>query len=265
MIEPKIDGLAINLDLRGRPPLPRRHPRRRHPGRGRDRQPAHDRDGAAAHARRRAPDAPRGAGRGLPATLGLPRAERAARRNRPEARTEPAERRRRLAAAEELGDHSRPPARGLGVRGRARGRAWSSRRSSRCSRGCASTASGRTRTPRGSSRSRRWPAAARTGRRRRGELDYEIDGIVIKVDSLDQQRRLGALHQRPRWARAYKWAPATAPTKLLEDRDPRRSHRRAQPMGDARAGRGRRRHRVDARRSTTSRTSTGRTSARATW
>src|SRR6476659_10019200 len=51
---------------------------------------------------------------------------------------------------------------------------------------------------------------------RRDELAYEIDGIVIKVDSLAQQRRLGALHQRPRWARAYKWAPATAPTKLLK-------------------------------------------------
>lgn len=49
---------------------------------------------------------------------------------------------------------------------------------------------------------------------RRAELDYEIDGIVIKVDSLDQQRRLGALHGRPRWARAYKWAPMTAQTKL---------------------------------------------------
>jgi DNA ligase (NAD+) len=51
---------------------------------------------------------------------------------------------------------------------------------------------------------------------RRIELDYEIDGIVIKVDSLDQQRRLGALHSRPRWARAYKWAPMTAQTRLLE-------------------------------------------------
>ena len=49
---------------------------------------------------------------------------------------------------------------------------------------------------------------------RRTELDYEIDGIVIKVDSLDQQRRLGALHQRPRWARAFKWAPMTAVTRL---------------------------------------------------
>jgi len=52
--------------------------------------------------------------------------------------------------------------------------------------------------------------------RRRVELDYEIDGVVIKVDSLDQQRRLGALHQRPRWARAFKWAPMTAQTKLLK-------------------------------------------------
>ena len=52
--------------------------------------------------------------------------------------------------------------------------------------------------------------------RRRTELDYEIDGIVIKVDSLEQQAILGALHQRPRWARAFKWAPMTAQTELLK-------------------------------------------------
>jgi len=57
-------------------------------------------------------------------------------------------------------------------------------------------------------------AACLEWERRRIELDYEIDGIVIKVDSLDQQRRLGALHQRPRWARAFKWAPMTAVTRL---------------------------------------------------
>ncbi|MGE5272663.1 MAG: NAD-dependent DNA ligase LigA [Verrucomicrobiota bacterium] len=60
--------------------------------------------------------------------------------------------------------------------------------------------------------------ACRAWETRRVELDYEIDGIVIKVDSLDQQRRLGALHSRPRWARAYKWAPMTAVTRLLEIR-----------------------------------------------
>jgi DNA ligase (NAD+) len=49
---------------------------------------------------------------------------------------------------------------------------------------------------------------------RRSELDYEIDGIVIKIDSFDQQARLGSLHERPRWARAFKWAPMTAVTRL---------------------------------------------------
>jgi DNA ligase (NAD+) len=53
---------------------------------------------------------------------------------------------------------------------------------------------------------------------RRAELDYEIDGIVIKVDDYRQQERLGALHQRPRWARAFKWAPMTAVTRLNEIR-----------------------------------------------
>jgi DNA ligase (NAD+) len=49
---------------------------------------------------------------------------------------------------------------------------------------------------------------------RRPSLDYEIDGVVVKVDSFDQQSRLGALHERPRWARAFKWAPSTAVTTL---------------------------------------------------
>jgi len=56
--------------------------------------------------------------------------------------------------------------------------------------------------------------ACRAWELRRRQLDYEIDGIVIKVDSYDQQRRLGALHERPRWARAFKWAPMTAVTRL---------------------------------------------------
>jgi DNA ligase (NAD+) len=56
--------------------------------------------------------------------------------------------------------------------------------------------------------------AIRAWEKRRIELDYEIDGIVIKVDNFAQQERLGALHQRPRWARAFKWAPMTATTRL---------------------------------------------------
>ena len=49
---------------------------------------------------------------------------------------------------------------------------------------------------------------------RRGDLGYEIDGIVIKLDSFEQQRSLGSLHGRPRFARAFKWAPTTAVTRL---------------------------------------------------
>ncbi len=56
--------------------------------------------------------------------------------------------------------------------------------------------------------------ACKEWERKRIGLDYEIDGIVIKVDSFEQQRRLGSLHERPRWARAFKWAPLTAQTKL---------------------------------------------------
>ncbi len=56
--------------------------------------------------------------------------------------------------------------------------------------------------------------ACRVWERKRADLDYEIDGIVVKVDDYEQQRRLGALHSRPRWARAFKWAPLTATTRL---------------------------------------------------
>ena len=50
--------------------------------------------------------------------------------------------------------------------------------------------------------------------RRRGELDFEIDGAVVKVDDLELQRRLGAVGRDPRWAVAWKFAPTTAVTKL---------------------------------------------------
>jgi DNA ligase (NAD+) len=56
--------------------------------------------------------------------------------------------------------------------------------------------------------------ACRDWERKRAELDYEIDGIVIKVDDYAQQQVLGSLHSRPRWSRAFKWAPLTATTRL---------------------------------------------------
>jgi DNA ligase (NAD+) len=50
---------------------------------------------------------------------------------------------------------------------------------------------------------------------RRDSLDYEIDGIVIKIDDLALQRQLGAVGREPRWAIAYKFPPTQATTKLL--------------------------------------------------
>lgn len=52
--------------------------------------------------------------------------------------------------------------------------------------------------------------------RERDELDYEIDGVVIKVDELDVQAQLGAASKDPRWAVAYKFKPREARTKLLD-------------------------------------------------
>jgi DNA ligase (NAD+) len=49
---------------------------------------------------------------------------------------------------------------------------------------------------------------------RRGALDFEIDGVVVKVDDLELQRRLGVVGRDPRWAVAWKFPPTTAVTKL---------------------------------------------------
>ena len=50
----------------------------------------------------------------------------------------------------------------------------------------------------------------------RDSLDYEIDGLVIKVDEFSVQRALGAVGREPRWAIAYKFPPMQATTKLLD-------------------------------------------------
>lgn len=55
-------------------------------------------------------------------------------------------------------------------------------------------------------------------RERRRELDYETDGIVVKVDSFRQQARLGATSKAPRWAIAFKYPAAGQPTLLHEIR-----------------------------------------------
>jgi DNA ligase (NAD+) len=52
--------------------------------------------------------------------------------------------------------------------------------------------------------------------RRRHELEYEIDGMVVKVDGFGQQLELGFVARSPRWAIAFKYAPEQAETEVEE-------------------------------------------------
>ena len=51
---------------------------------------------------------------------------------------------------------------------------------------------------------------------RRGELSFQIDGAVIKVDSFSQREALGSTSKFPRWAEAYKYPPEEKETELLD-------------------------------------------------
>jgi DNA ligase (NAD+) len=51
---------------------------------------------------------------------------------------------------------------------------------------------------------------------RRDELDYELDGIVIKVNDFELQKKLGELSRSPRWAVAYKFPPQQETTKIKD-------------------------------------------------
>jgi DNA ligase (NAD+) len=52
----------------------------------------------------------------------------------------------------------------------------------------------------------------------RHDVEHEIDGLVVKVDDVNLQRRLGATSRAPRWAIAYKYPPEEVTTKLLDIR-----------------------------------------------
>ncbi len=52
--------------------------------------------------------------------------------------------------------------------------------------------------------------------RRRGSLEFEIDGVVVKVNDAELQRRLGVVGRDPRWAIAWKFPPTTAVTTLRQ-------------------------------------------------
>jgi DNA ligase (NAD+) len=59
-------------------------------------------------------------------------------------------------------------------------------------------------------------AQCRSWEERRGSLDFEIDGAVVKVNTVELQRRLGSVGREPRWAIAWKFPPTTAVTELKQ-------------------------------------------------
>ncbi len=61
-------------------------------------------------------------------------------------------------------------------------------------------------------------AYIRSYEQQRHSLDHEIDGVVVKVDDISLQRRLGATSRAPRWALAYKYPPEEVTTTLLDIR-----------------------------------------------
>ncbi len=86
-------------------------------------------------------------------------------------------------------------------------------------------------------------AACRALEERRSELDYDIDGVVVKVDSFAEQELLGVVGRDPRWAVAFKFAADHRRDAAARHRHQRGADGQPQPVRDARAGRRRRRRR----------------------
>ena len=78
----------------------------------------------------------------------------------------------------------------------------------------------------------------------RHDLGYEIDGVVVKIDDVDQRQRLGATSRAPRWAIAYKFPPEERTTRPARHPGLHRTHRPGDAVRHARAGL---RRRVDGR------------------
>ena len=218
LCELKVDGLAINL-LYERGRLVRALTR----GDGRtgedvtpnvktiDSVPAP----AARHRRVPGARAGRGARRGVPPGRGLRAAQRRDGRRRQADVRQPAQRRRRLAAAEGPPGHRHPrPRHGLPRHRRARGlrAGHRSRAAYDALAAWGLPTSDRVQVLPGLAEVREF--VAYYGEHRH-DVEHEIDGVVVKVDDVALQRRLGSTCRAPRWAIAFKYPPEEVNAKLL--------------------------------------------------
>jgi DNA ligase (NAD+) len=217
LCELKVDGVAVDLVyergrlLRAATPGGRRH------GGGRHRQRAHHGRRPAAAVRRRRPAAARGARRDLLPGRGVRRGQRRAGRRRQAALRQPAQRRAGSLRQKDARVTASRPLRlvvhGLGAR-----EGFSPERQSE--------AYARLREL-GLPVSSRYEVVGdmeavrgyiERYREQRHSVEHEIDGVVVKVDQVALQRRLGSTRGRPAGPIAFKYPPEEATTKLLDIR-----------------------------------------------
>ena len=133
---------------------------------------------------------------------------------------QPAQRRRRLAAPEGPAGHRVASAAAGRPRPRRAARASTSARQSEALRRAGGVGAAGVRAATASS------TTVAGDRRRyvdhygehRHDVDHEIDGVVVKVDDIAVQRRLGSTSRAPRWAIAFKYPPEEVTTRLLDIR-----------------------------------------------
>ena len=162
------------------------------------------------------PGAGRGARRGVPAGRGLRAAQRVDDRCRQAGVRQPAQRRRRLAAPEGPAGH-RDPGAGDGLPRARRSARGSSRQAQSHSyealKAWGLPTSDQVRVVKTLEEVEKY--VEHVGEHRHTIVPYEIDGVVVKVDQVALQRRLGSTSRAPRWAIAFKYPPEEVNAKLL--------------------------------------------------